>query len=474
MLKRKVFYGVVLLLLAISGLSAQVQNIDNISADSTVRVGRVYFTGNKKTKASIILRELSFKEGDQLMLTDFAQKMVLDQQKLINTRLFLFVEIIPLFVPDRPVDVLIKLQERWYIFLYPIFELSDRNFTEWWVNQKGDFSRLNYGAELLHANFTGRNDRFKAYMELGLEKQFFLGYQLPYVNKQQTLGLAFGVGYTTNRIVGYTTDKHRLQFLESRVPIRRSFFTSGRLTYRPSFYVTHTFSLAYNRMSIMDAIRKRNPKYLANNQTLQKYLMFSYHFMLDRRDYFAYPLKGSLFSVQFSQFGLGVFNDLNILAGRLTYAKYISLKKNFYLATRFDLYNNFAGDIPYITRAGFGYSPDFVRGYESIVVESKMLFSARSSLRFKLMKGKYKIKKLSIVDKFSKIPYAFYLKLFVDTGYAGNPLSSTSNNFFNNKWIASVGIGIDFITYYDWIFRLEYSINLQGKRGLFFSNGGIF
>ena len=478
MLKKKLFNCAALLLLTISGLSAQVQNIDNIPADSdsVITVGKVYFTGNKKTKASIVLRELSIKEGDRLLLTDLAQKMVLDQQKLINTRLFLFVEIIPLFVPGKPVDVLIKLTERWYIFFYPIFELSDRNFTEWWRNQKGDFSRINYGAELLHANFTGRNDRFKAYMELGLENQFFLGYQLPYVNKKQTLGLALGAGYTTKRILGYNTDKHRLQFLENKVPLRRRHYTYGTLTYRPSFYVTHTFSLAYNRTRIMDVIRERNPKYLVNNQTIQKYFTFSYRFMLDRRDYFAYPLTGSLFSFQFSQFGLGVFNDLNILTSRVTYAKYIPVKKRFFLAARFNLYNNFAGEIPYVARAGFGYSPDFVRGYESFVIESKMLFTARSSLRFRLIDGKHKIKikGLSVVDKFNTIPFSFYFKVFVDTGWSGNPLPATSNNFFNNQWIGSVGVGIDLITYYDWIFRLEYSYNFQGKAGLFFSNGGIF
>ena len=78
------------------------------------------------------------------------------------------------------------------------------------------------------------------------------------------------------------------------------------------------------------------------------------------------------------------------------------------------------------------------------------------------------------MNKFNTVPFSFYFKVFVDTGWAGNPLPATSNNFFNNQWIGSVGVGIDLITYYDWIFRLEYSYNFQGKGGLFFSNGGIF
>ena len=469
MLKKRSWYCVVFLLLGTYSLSAQVRNIADISADSSITIGKIYLLGNNKTRSEIILRELDIKEGKELKLMDFAQMLVLDQQKLTNTRLFVVVEIIPLFLSNKNVDVLIRLQERWYIFPLPIFKLADRNFTEWWVNQNRDFSRVNYGAQLIHTNLTGRNDRMRLRMQFGFAQQFTASYNLPYINKEQTLGIGFNTSYTTNKTVGYNTRGHRLQFIESDDVIRRAFSASTTLTYRPSFYSRHSFNLGYSRTFVNDTITTLNAYYHVNNQNIQKYLRFTYSFTVDRRDYIAYPLNGSIFNFQLNQFGLGVFNDISMLTSRLSYAKYSDLKNKFYLANRFEVYNNFAGSIPYITRAGFGYRPDFIRGYERFVVESGMLLSHRSSLRFKVLKGTQQLNRRSMIDQFRTLPYAFYLKVFLDAGYAGDPLSSTENNFFNNEWIGSVGIGIDIVTYYDFVFRLEYSVNREGTTGFFFN-----
>ncbi len=459
-----------ILFLLIGGpLWSQVQDISKLDPESEVTVGKIYITGNNKTRLEIIKRELDFEEGQKLKLVDFAQKVVLDQQKLINTRLFVYVDVVPLFMSDEEVDVLIRLQERWYIFPLPIFKLADRNFTEWWVNQKRDFSRVNYGAQLIHTNLTGRNDRFRFRAQFGFAKQFSASYSLPYVNSKQTIGVAFSSSFTTNKTVSVNSSGHRQQFIESDNAIRKSFATSAALTYRPSFYTRHNFNLGFLRSSIADTIRNLNPTYHRQNQSIQKYLRFSYTFSLDKRDYIAYPLKGSVFSLRFNQVGLGVFNDLNMTTTRLTYAKYMDLKNNFYWANRTEVYNNFSNNIPYLNRTGFGYRPDFIRGYERFVVESNMLISHRSSFRFKVLEGVQELSRRSLINQFRTLPYAFYLKVFLDAGYTGSPLDSTQNNFFNNEWIGSLGLGIDIVTYYDFVFRLEYSINREGSTGLFFN-----
>lgn len=448
---------------------SQTGGVADLDPESTIKVGKIYVTGNTKTRLEIILRELDFKEGEELKLADFAEKITLDQQKLTNTRLFVFVELVPLFMSETEVDVLVRLQERWYIFPLPIFKLADRNFTEWWVNQRRDFSRVNYGLQLIHTNLTGRNDRFRIRGQFGFAKQLSVSYQIPYVNADQTIGLGFSSSFTTNKTVGVNTSGHRLQFIESENVIRKAFTTSGTLTLRPSFYTRHSINLGYVRSSVNDTIRTINPEYHRQNESVQEYIRLSYTFTLDKRDYIAYPLTGSLLTVQLNQFGLGTFNDFDMLTSRLTFAKFIDLKGKFYFANRTDLYNNFARDIPYITRAGFGYRPDFIRGYERFVVESNQFISNRSSLRFKVLEGVQELNRRSLINQFRTLPYAFYLKVFMDAGYAGAPLPSTSNSFLNNEWIGSIGLGIDIVTYYDFVFRLEYSINREGSTGLFFN-----
>ena len=131
-------------------------------------------------------------------------------------------------------------------------------------------------------------------------------------------------------------------------------------------------------------------------------------------------------------------------------------------------FKNFNSNVAYSNRAGFGYRPDFVRGYEQYVIESDELFSVRGSARFKIAEGQKTLNKRSVIDQFRTLPYAFYMKAFADAGYSGNPLLSTSNNFFNREWIGSVGIGLDIVTYYDFVMRFEYSINREGNMGFFF------
>ena len=42
-----------------------------------------------------------------------------------------------------------------------------------------------------------------------------------------------------------------------------------------------------------------------------------------------------------------------------------------------------------------------------------------------------------------------------------------TNNYLSNKLLTSAGIGLDMITYYDIVFRLEGTLTRQGKRGLY-------
>jgi len=447
--------------------SNDAQSMPDIEPDTEVTIGKIYVTGNKKTLESIILRELNFEEGQTIKFKDFKEIVELDQQKLFNTTLFNKAEIIPLFLDENHAEVLIRVQERWYIFPVPVFRLADRNFTEWWVNQNRDFSRVNYGMQLFHLNFSGRNDKLVLKTQFGFTKQYSFRYTIPYINKAQTTGLSISTSFSTNKAVSYGADRHRIQFIESENTIRRIFSTSGAITYRPSFYNQHTFSTGYSRSSIADTVFNLNREYFGNNSILQEYFTFFYSFVHDRRDYQAYPLTGSRFSASLRQTGLGVFDDIDILSSSIDFSTYTQLSKKLFWANSFNLYKALADEVPYLVRSGFGYNPNFIRGYERYVIESDFLGSYRSSLRFQLLKGVKNLNPNSIIDQFRTLPYAFYLKIFMDTGFAGNSLIYNDNDFYNNELIGSIGVGLDVVTFYDFVIRLEYSLNRQGETGFF-------
>ena len=56
---------------------------------------------------------------------------------------------------------IINLIESFYLLPSIIFELSDRNFNDWWVNFDHDFSRINYGGGFLQYNLTNRTFFYK-------------------------------------------------------------------------------------------------------------------------------------------------------------------------------------------------------------------------------------------------------------------------------------------------------------------------
>lgn len=460
----------ILIVFVLMQFNATAQNLqDSAQNNTSVTIGNIYITGNNRTREEIIIRELDFEEGDVYQKNDLLETITLVQQKLTNTRLFVTVEVVPLTISADDVDILIRLQERWYIFPIPIFRLADRNFTEWWVNQKRDFSRVNWGAQLDHMNLTGRNDRLSARLQFGFTKNVALKYSVPYINKSQKLGLSFGVSYSTNKTVGITSDGHRQVFYQSEDVARKSFSTNISLIYRPSFYTRHTFDVGYNRLKIQDSVAIINPSYLSDGNTIQNYFRFSYLFSVDKRDFIAYPLTGSLFRLTANQFGLGIFDDLSMTTARIGYGKYFKIGQKFFQANRIETYKNFSNQIPYVLRAGFGYRPNFIRGYERYVVESDMLISYRTALKFQFLEGILGLNEKSVIPQFRTVPYAFYLKTFIDVGYSGDSLLNTENNFYNNELIGSIGIGLDIVTYYDFVMRLEYSINREGNTGFYFN-----
>ena len=456
-----------LIFLCISTGNAQELAGQKVPDNRIVKIGKIYITGHRKTKTSIIRRELDFYEGQEIGLQTLKEILEKDHQKLINTRLFLSVEITPLVMSDTDIDILIKLRERWYIFPIPIFKLADRNFTEWWVNQKRDFSRVNYGIQLFHFNLTGRNDKLATTAQFGFTNRYQLLYQIPYINQAQTLGMTVATSFSNNKNVSYNTVGHRQLFIKSDGVIRKRYYAGATFSYRPSFYSTHRFSLGYNRTSIGDTVRTLNSEYLNNSTPLQRYFELSYSYIRDKRDYFAYPLKGNIYGFEITKSGLGLFSELDMLTVKASVGVFHPLGEKFYWANRTTAFYNFSDKVPYFERVGFGYKPDFIRGYERNVIESNRFISNRSSFKFKVLSGSKQLYKGKGMQQFQEFPYAFYLKTFLDLGYAGEPLTSTEGNFLNKELLVGFGIGLDFVTFYDFVIRFEYSINREGQSGFF-------
>ncbi|MFT7150167.1 MAG: outer membrane protein assembly factor BamA, partial [Nonlabens sp.] len=104
MLRNRIWWCFIIVCILATPGFAQTGSVADLDPESTVKIGKIYVTGNDKTRLEIVLRELDYSEGDELKLADFAEETALGQQKLTNTRLFTLVEIVPLFMSDTEVD----------------------------------------------------------------------------------------------------------------------------------------------------------------------------------------------------------------------------------------------------------------------------------------------------------------------------------------------------------------------------------
>ncbi len=108
----------------------------------------------------------------------------------------------------------------------------------------------------------------------------------------------------------------------------------------------------------------------------------------------------------------------------------------------------------------------YLRGYEYYVIDGQRFILLKTNLKFRLLAERVVHASFIPLNKFNVIPFAFYMNLYGDAGYVRDRQFSELNPLVNN-WQYSGGAGIDFVTYYDLVFRLEFSVNKLGESGFF-------
>jgi outer membrane protein assembly factor BamA len=440
----------------------------NDTTNRVVTVNRILIIGNKVTRESIISRELDIKSGDTISIKRLIKLVEQDQRKIYNLRLFNKVEVRWLPITQHQVDLLIDVNERWYTFPVPVFELSDRNFNEWWQNYNHDFRRVNYGLRLFQYNFRGRNETLRLTAQFGFTRRFELSYRIPYIDQKQKHGLIFDFSYSQPRNLAYFTDDHKLVFKRDEKSLLNSYVAGISYTFRKSFYQTHTFQYQHLNGSVSDTIVTENSNYYGNGNRTQCYSLLRYYFNSDHRDVFAYTLKGYQFTALVSKAGLG-FGRVNLWEIYATYARFFDLGHNYYFSNYSAAYASTPDNQPYALYNALGYKRQLVKGYEVYVVEGPFFVLNKSTFRKKIFSRTWEMEGLPI-EQFRYFPVAIYLKSYLDIGYVENyPFyeQMNLNTRLSNRLLAGAGAGLDIVTAYDAVIRLEYTFTREKTQGFF-------
>jgi hypothetical protein len=224
----------------------------------------------------------------------------------------------------------------------------------------------------------------------------------------------------------------------------------------------------YLNYSVSDSVQVVNSNYLGGDFTTLNYFQLAYEFRHDVRDSKVYPLEGFAVKLGLQKLGLGIIPDFQYPSFRI----YGVLMFHQQLARRFYFYNTtkarFSSEkiLPHILNQGLGYS-EWLSGYEPYVMDGSDYFISKYNLKFVVIKPTSKTLPLIKMEQFNKVHYAVYLNLFADAGYVNNEFPDPTNTMVNN-WQVSAGAGLDFVTYYDQVFRIDFAINRYGDYGIFF------
>ena len=433
-----------------------------------VIIDSIIIKGNKRTKEKIILRELSFQIKDTVSLNELEAIIERSRQNVINTSLFNRVDIESGNRINEKVHIYITVKERWYTFPFPVFEFADRNFNVWWVEYKRDFSRTNYGIRFYQENCRGRNEKLMVVTQFGFTQKYELEYTIPFINKRMRNGLKLSMSYQRNKQIAPFADFNKLVFYQDEDYIRNLFHTSLGFSHRKAVHNTHLLDIEYHNNDIGDTIAEQNDRYFLDNNVNQQYFILRYIFERDYRDIKAYPLQGSLIGVELTKTGLGLFNDVNLFSLVTSYDKFWQLGQKNYLAAELKGYFSLPVEQPYYNQGALGYDQDFVRGYEYYVIDGQHFILYKATFKHRLFSHQFDDVRLLLLDEFRTVPVMLYLKIYFDAGYVQNDfLYMNNNNFLENSLLLGGGIGLDFITYYDIVLRMEYSWNRLNEFGFF-------
>lgn len=458
--------GLMLFLLLAAQELCRAQNKHNLTDTSSFYiVDTIRLEGNRLTHPSVIRRELPFKDGDTLPGNQLWQLCKQSHDNLMNTALFNFVDIDTLLNKESHISVVIRMKERWYIWPFPIFEISDRNFNSWL--EKGDLSRINYGLYLVIDNFRGRKESLKFLLRFGFDQKYSFSYTKPNLDRRHRLGIGFTTGYGRNHTTSYLSQDNKQLFFrsENRYTVQ-NFYQGVQLTYRKGLYMKHTMNLYFDNYRFVDSI------YLLNNSFcgIRDPMFFTlyYKFEWDRRDYITYPLNGFYLNVEAEKKGLGLIRgkEIDLLSLKASYRHYWNLDTRWFFAAGIFTKFSHSGIPAYFAEQGLGFGSETIRSMEYYVIDGQHYGMVKTQLKYQLLKTKIINLKFLPLSKFNRIPVAFYLNLYYDGAYVSENRQDMMTTL-NNNYIYGGGIGLDFVTYYDQVIRLEYSMNMMREHGFF-------
>ncbi len=432
-------------------------------------IKKILISGNRKTKAFVMLREVPFKEEAQYPLNELVEKFEQAKRQLMNTGLFRSVVVSLKSLRGHDVYVAIDVKERWYFYPIPVVKTVDRNINDWVVTQKMSLSRINYGLKLTHKNFTGRNDRLYVNVVNGFTKQVALRYDGLYLDNKLKWSSNISVAFGKIHEIVYNTVANKQVAYKSNDRFVNSFFRAQlEVSYRRAINTRHIFGIGYSHEDVDDTLFQLNSKYSFQRKAV-RYPELYYKLVHYNVDFNPYPKKGYIAEGMLLK--RGVCSDVNLWQLSALGSGYWPLNSKYFFNLRAAGMLKLPFRQTYTTKQFLGYNNMFMQGYEYNVVDGVAGGYAKAALVRQVFNTAIRIRSKRI-ERLNHIPIALYAKVYGNAGYVYNP--EPGYNYLNNRLLYSGGAGLDIVLFNDFVIKLEYSANQFRENSLYLHKRNYF
>lgn len=424
----------------------------------------IIISGNERTKPAVILRELPFQMDEEYPLGTIVQKFKKARRQLMNTGLFRDVVVSLKNFEGNNVNINVEVQEKWYIWPIAFFKPVDRSVGEWWHEKNRNMDRINYGLRLAHNNITGRNDKLRLSVMNGYTRQVSLQYYGLWLDNELKWSSSAGINLGQNREVNYMTFDNKQIPVKSSGDFLRSYMGGFvQVSYRPAIKTTHTFGISYNYENVADTVFKLNPSFSSAANTTQ-YPEAFYKLSYFDVDYIPYPTRGFFGDVTLTKKGFGIKSAVNLweISAKASQSWLLSNKFIFNLKGLGMIKLPFSQ--PYTGKRFIGYDGRYLQGYEYYVIDGVAGGYTKATLSRPIISTHVRIPSQRF-KSLSDIPIKLYAKTFANAGYIYN--TSKGENSLTNRFLYSGGVGLDIVTYNDFVIKIEWSFNRLGQNGVY-------
>jgi outer membrane protein assembly factor BamA len=407
------------------------------TTDSLIIVRAIVIRGNETTQESVIRREMSIQIGDTLT----HEALDLDRNNIYNLLLFNKVEVKD-SVDRYAATIIVTVFERWYFIPFPVFGMKYR-----------DFSKLYYGAGVMHQNFGGRNEKLYITFRLGYDRMFMVNYSNPKLTHDDVF---MSTALVLQNVHNLSTEYG--EYENSNV------FLRGTIGKRFGLYQTIAATLANEVWQVNDLRLGRT----VSADGRGAFLSVSAQYRYDARNNTEYTTNGTMISLGVTKSGFGE-STVNITTASFDVRKFFGFWSGSAIGFRSHGTFNWGGIIPPYRRVFLGYD-ERVRGYFYNAVEAENRLGLNAEVRFPILSPRYWEVDMISIPEFKKLRYGLYFGIFADAAKAWwrNQVLS------EQPWYSGIGCGFQFLLPYGFTLRTEAAFNNQQTWETFVDYGVSF